>query len=142
MRTVTVSSDVFAAIWKSRKEGEESEDAILRRIFKLPRSLVPESYSAASGRMGGFYDERSGTHFPEGMRIHRTFKGQKVEAIAHLDRWWMPVTGKSFRSLNALSKHVNTSSNENAWVNWKYMDPETGRGRLIDEWRKEKGLKP
>lgn len=134
MRSITVSADVFAAIWKVRRQGEETEDAILRRIFKLPRAPLFEAAMPGS-RIGGFYDERSGTHFPENMRIHRMHKGHRVEAIAHLDRWFIPATGKSFHSLNALSKHVNQTSNENAWVSWKYKD-ESGKEHLIDEWRK------
>jgi hypothetical protein len=137
MRTITVSSEVFAAIWRAYKDGDETEDAILRRVFKLPPDPL-SSLSPTRGRMGGFYDERSGTPFPEGMRIYRVHKGRKVEALAHLDRWFMPVDGKSFHSLNALSKHVNRTSNENAWVNWKYLD-ESGKEHLIDEWRKRKG---
>lgn len=35
MRTIEVSTDVFAKIWSHRSEGEENEDAILRRILAV-----------------------------------------------------------------------------------------------------------
>lgn len=33
MKTISVSTATFAAIWAARKEGEESEDAILSRLL-------------------------------------------------------------------------------------------------------------
>jgi len=33
MRTIEISTDVFSAIWKNRLGGEETEDAILRRLL-------------------------------------------------------------------------------------------------------------
>ena len=39
MRTITISIDVFARIWALREAGEDSEDAILRRVLAVePRS--------------------------------------------------------------------------------------------------------
>lgn len=35
MRTIDISTDVFSAIWKNRLAGEESEDAILRRLLQV-----------------------------------------------------------------------------------------------------------
>jgi hypothetical protein len=139
MRNINVSSAVFAAIWKAHKDGEETEDAILRRILKLPVGKLTET-PPTGGRMGGFYDERSGTHFPEGMRIFRTYKGHKVEALANLDRWYVASTGQSFHSLHKLSQSVNIGSNENAWANWKYRD-ENGVDHLIAVWRENNGRK-
>ena len=137
MRNIPVSTDVFAAIWQSRRGDEETEDAILRRILGLPAPTAPEP---TGGRMGGFYDERSGVHFPEGQRIYRTYKGNKVEAVAHLDRWLMQDgTGRSFHSLHKLSQAINKGKQENAWLNWKYRDPETGEEHLIDHLRKTQG---
>ncbi len=134
MKTITISSDVFAAIWKAHKEGDETEDAILRRVFKLPPA--PAAVAHSGGRMGGFYDERSGAHFPEGMRIFRVYKGRKYEAIAERDRWFVPSTGKSYHSLNKLSQSVNPGGTENAWLNWRYTDEE-GKDHFIDEIRKD-----
>lgn len=134
MKTIIVSSDVFAAIWKAHREGDETEDAILRRVFKLPPA--PSPAAPIGGRMGGFYDERSGTHFPEGTRIFRVYKGRKYEAIAEHDRWFVPSTGKSYHSLNKLSQSVNPSGTENAWVTWRYTD-EDGKDHVIDEKRRD-----
>lgn len=35
MRTIQISTEVFAKIWSHRTEGEEDEDAILRRLLGL-----------------------------------------------------------------------------------------------------------
>lgn len=137
MRSIPVSTDVFAAIWRARQDNEETEDAILRRLLGLPAQTAPEPIGG--GRMGGFYDERSGVHFPEGRRIYRTYKGHKVEAIAQSDRWFMPATGQSFHSLHKLSQAVNNGKHENAWHNWKYRDPDTGEEHVIDHLRKAPG---
>ncbi len=138
MRTISISTDVFAAIWQARREGEESEEAILRRILEMPAASTNVPPEMGGGRMGGFYDERSGVHFPEGMRIHRTYKGHKREAIATRDRWYVHATGQSFHSLHKLSQSVNGEKHENAWMNWKYRDPETDEERLIDFLRQAK----
>jgi len=36
VRTIQVSTAVFAAIWAARSDGEDGEDAILWRILNLP----------------------------------------------------------------------------------------------------------
>ncbi|WDR03098.1 hypothetical protein PSQ19_02530 [Devosia algicola] len=38
-RTIPVSTEVFAAIWAARKTGEETEDAILRRILQCANPI-------------------------------------------------------------------------------------------------------
>lgn len=133
MKSITISSAVFAAIWREHKEGEETEDAILRRLLGVTTNVEE---MPAGGRMNGFYDERSGVHFFQGMRIYRTYKGHKREAIAQNDRWFVPATGQSFHSLHKLSQSVNNNGNENAWTNWKYRDAKTGEEHLIDNLRK------
>jgi hypothetical protein len=35
-RDIQVSTDVYAALWAARKPGEDSEDAILRRVLAVP----------------------------------------------------------------------------------------------------------
>ena len=35
MRNIRVSTDVFAEIWSQRREGENSEDAVLRRVLGI-----------------------------------------------------------------------------------------------------------
>lgn len=134
MKTITVSSAVFAAIWKAHKDGDESEDAILRRLLKLPPGPPPTISESGAGRLGGFYDERSGVHFPQGMRIFRTYRNHRYEAFAESDRWFVRASGKTYHSLNKLSRSVHDGE-ENAWLNWKYKDEE-GKEHLIDELRK------
>lgn len=138
MKSITVSSDVFAAIWKAHEEGEETEDAILRRIFKLPPT-APAEFAGIRPHVSGFYDERSGVHFPEGTMIFRVYKGFRREAWAAGGRWLVKATGKSYHSLHKLSQSVNNNGNENAWLNWKFID-NNHREHLIDELRKNPAL--
>ncbi|MCB9994323.1 MAG: hypothetical protein H6873_11785 [Hyphomicrobiaceae bacterium] len=37
MRTIDVSTPVFAAIWAARRDGEETENAILERILGIAK---------------------------------------------------------------------------------------------------------
>jgi hypothetical protein len=46
MRSIDISTDVFSAIWKNRISGEESEDAILRRLL----AVEPAQKSLQTGR--------------------------------------------------------------------------------------------
>lgn len=48
MRTIDVTTDVFAKIWSHRTEGEETENEILRRILGL---VSDKSESIATGRI-------------------------------------------------------------------------------------------
>lgn len=60
-RTIPVSTDVFAAIWSHRQEGEETEDAILRRILEC--QPAPDTATQANPQTTdiseGFIDRRT-----------------------------------------------------------------------------------
>jgi hypothetical protein len=117
MRTIGVSTVVYAAIWALRQEGEETEDAILRRILKadpLGKEKPPQF------AQDGFKDERSKTHFPEGFEIFRSYKGKEVRARATRGRWLLLKDSSTHSSLHKLSSAV-VAGNENAWQNWKYL---------------------
>lgn len=115
MRTIQVSTDVFAAIWRDRKKSENSEDDILRRRFKLkPRTEV------ASWRDNpGFYDARYDASWREGEEIFRVYKGGEYRARAQGGKWLLLNNGKHYPTLNALSRA--TVGQENAWKGWFYM---------------------
>lgn len=49
MRSIEVSTEVFSAIWKNRLPGEESEDAILRRLL-TPATAEKDSNKVKGGR--------------------------------------------------------------------------------------------
>jgi hypothetical protein len=53
MRQIEVSVDVFARIWSARLPQETSEDQILGRLLKLPRTDAPETTNTASADAGG-----------------------------------------------------------------------------------------
>ncbi|MBO6673861.1 MAG: hypothetical protein JJ908_07150 [Rhizobiales bacterium] len=39
MKTISVSADVYAAIWRNHRQGEETEDEILKRLLLANRNL-------------------------------------------------------------------------------------------------------
>ncbi|MEQ9330218.1 hypothetical protein [Thalassobaculum sp.] len=133
MRSIMVSTAVFAAIWAARAEDEESEDEILRRILELPEdsSAAGTSRSEPVNGEGGFYARRYGVHFPEGFRIHRTFKGRRYEAVATQGAWRLEPSGELFHSLSRLSNGIGTGV-ENVWRNWHYMDADGGEHEISD----------
>ena len=117
MRPIQVSTDVFAAIWASRQVGEATEDDILRR--KL--GIGPKTSEHAPTRSAiGFRDPRSGTEFPEGFEIFRTYLGADYVARAELGEWCRSDTKERFSSLNELSRSIGAKT-ENAWANWFYL---------------------
>lgn len=127
MRSIDISTDVFAELWARRKEGEESEDKILRRLLGLgkPKRSEPSS----DGR--GFYSDRYNVQFKEGFRIFRMFKGQEFVAVARDRKWVLNGNGKSFSSLSDLSQGIGTGI-ENVWMSWKYRDPKGGDRPISD----------
>lgn len=117
MRSIQVSTDVFAAIWKAQHEGERSENEILSRLLKLTTAKTPRN-----GRVGaGFRDARYGVEFAEGFEIFRTYLGRDFRAKATAGSWVLSETGDMYPSLNALSSAIGART-ENAWKNWHYVD--------------------
>jgi hypothetical protein len=130
MRSIQVSTDTYAAIWGARRAGEDTEDEILRRILQV-KSVLPVASPPAKI---GFADPRFGIKLPEGFEIFRTYKGVAFQAKALGGKWVLDATGKSYPSLNQLSRAV-TGKIENAWQNWYYVDA-TGKRQLVS------GLRP
>jgi hypothetical protein len=122
MRSITVSTDVFARIWSLRQLGEDTEDAILSRILGCIASH--SGGSSASSRGTGLLDSRSGVLFPEGFEVFRTYLGVKHRARITSGRWVLESDGRTLQSLNELSRAIGAKT-ENAWLNWLYLD---GRG--------------
>ncbi len=117
-RTITLSTAVFAAIWAKRKEGEETEDAILRRLLECGGG--GRATELRDTREGGFYDARNGVHFPEGFEVFRNYKRREYKAIARGGMWVREDTAERFSSLNRLNESI-ALGNENVWSgNWKY----------------------
>lgn len=127
MRMVEASTDVYAAIWASRLPGEDSEDAILRRVLKVQPALAPTPAAKASAI--GLRDPRFDITLPEGFEIYRTHKGVEYRAQAVGGKWQLVSTGQTFGSLNQLSKA--TSGNiENAWRNWNFTGKDGKRYKI------------
>lgn len=118
MRTVDVSTSVYALIWANRQEGEETEDAILRRLLGARQ----ESVHPPANSGGGVLDARSGVHFPEGFRIFRRYKGSEFTAVANGGQWRREDTGARYPTLNQLNSSI-AAGTENVWNgNWKFKD--------------------
>jgi hypothetical protein len=119
MRTITVSTDVFARIWSLRQPREDTEDAILGRI--LARIDGQKGGSAASSLEHSLIDRRSNVRFPEGFEVFRTYLGVEYKAQIASGKWILEGNGRMLQSLNELSRAIGAKT-ENAWLNWFYLD--------------------
>jgi hypothetical protein len=119
MRSITISTDVFARIWSLRQPGEDTEDAILGRI--LGCGAVDITKSIAASLRGGLIDARSGVHFPEGFEVFRMYLGVEYRARIISGKWVLGSDDRAFQSLNELSRAIGAKT-ENAWLNWLYLD--------------------
>lgn len=115
MRAIQVSTDVFQAIWSIRKPGQDSEDAILRGLFKLP----PERDITTTI---GFHDPRYGVKLDPGFTIFRDYKGKHYSAQAIQGFWVSSADGKGYSTLNELNKSIGVTGAENAWAAWFYSE--------------------
>lgn len=133
-RNINISMDVFAAIWGSRKSGEDTEDQILRRLLGCaPRNERADTLSPTQ-KSDGVYDTRNGVHFPEGFRIFRNYKRREYAAEARAGNWIREDTGSSYPTLNQLNSSI-VAGMENVWNgNWKYRSSD-GAIRSIAELR-------
>jgi hypothetical protein len=126
MRTINVTTDVYAAIWAARQQGEDTESDILARLLSVPDA--PAAQPPPSEKKIGWADPRFGIELPEGFEIFRIYKGTEYRAKAQGGQWVLP-DGRSYPSLNQLSRA--TSGNiENAWQNWYFLGSD-GRRQLI-----------
>lgn len=117
-RPIDISTDVFAAIWAKRMDGEESENAILRRLLGCSAAEGPEEERGPPD--GGVYDTRNKVQFPRGFVIFRNYKQSRYEAIAENGSWRRTDTGKLYPTLNQLNCSI-AAGPENVWNgNWKY----------------------
>lgn len=124
MRSITVSTDVFARLWSLRQPGEDTEDAILSRVLGCMAN--PATASTTSPRGAGLLDSRSGVQFPEGFEVFRTYLGVEYRARIISGKWVLASDGRAFQSLNELSRAIGART-ENAWLNWLYLDDQGTR---------------
>jgi len=122
-RTVEISTDVYAAIWADRKPGEDTENEIIARKFKVE---LPES-AKVSERVG-WADPRFGVNLTAGEEVFRVYKGKERRAQA-LNGFLVLDDGAKCNSLNQLSRKIGAGI-ENAWQNWYVKGPD-GRRQLI-----------
>ncbi len=116
MRSITISTDVFARIWSLRQMGEDTEDAILGRILGCGATDITKAIVSA-----GLFDARNGVQFPEGFEVFRMYLGVEYQARIISGKWVLGSDGCAFQSLNELSRAIGAKT-ENAWLNWLYLD--------------------
>src|SRR5579872_31695 len=143
MRTIVISTDVFAALWAKRQPDEDSENAILERLLGLPKGPRIDTQAlafndrfrarnAGADGQGGIYNHMFDVHFPAGFEIFRNYKGREYRAVVRDGRWVMG--GRNFPSLFALSMAI-IDSRENPWMHWKYRNAK-GRADFISALRR------
>jgi len=134
-RSITVSTDVFAAIWAQRQPGEDTEEVILRRVLGCEKASLTSSMAAVSSDDGGVNDTRNGVRFPENFEIVRSYKRQNYKARAIKGAWLREDNGQRYPTLNQLNDSI-AAGPENVWNgNWKYRDSD-GTLRSINELRR------
>ncbi|MBV9881981.1 MAG: hypothetical protein JO276_03140 [Sphingomonadaceae bacterium] len=122
MRTIEISTETFAAIWGRRQPGEETEDAILKRILGIGTKVEPVMPEGHGKESGGVVDQRNGVNFPEGFRIFRRYKGREYEAEARQGSWVRMDDQRRFPTINQLNASIAAGA-ENVWNgNWKFRD--------------------
>ena len=131
-KTIGISTDVFAAIWANRKEGEDTEDVILRRILGCKTNGSNIITSGANDRIGVF-EKRKEIEFPYGFAIFRNYKNREYEAVAKDGFWQRTDTNKGYPTLNQLNSSI-VDGVESAWDSWKYRDS-NGEIQLLRNWR-------
>jgi hypothetical protein len=130
MRTIVISTDVFAALWARRQPDEDGENAVLERLLGLPKgppidaqALVfndrGRARNAGADGQGGIYNHWFDVHFPAGFEVFRNYKGREYRAMVRDGRWVMD--GRNFPSLFSLSMAI-IDSRENPWMHWKYRN--------------------
>ena len=134
MRTINVSTEVFARIWSLRQAHEETEDAILRRALGCNPAAESKKSNGESTAGGprGFHDRQFDVRFEEGFEIFRNYLGTDYRAKASGGRWLLINTSRAYDSLNELSRAVGAKT-ENAWVNWFFT--KNGERRPVSELR-------
>lgn len=134
-RSIMISTDVFAALWARRQDGEDTEDQILRRILGCEIALEATGTQTSAGDAGGVHDTRNGVHFPRGFTAMRTYKRREYEAVAEDGAWLRKDNGKRYPTLNQLNASIAAGA-ENVWNgNWKYR-AEDGSLRSIGTLRR------
>lgn len=133
MRSINISTDVYAAIWAARKPREESEDAILKRLLKVNLQEIEQRPTKID--FGGFNDPRFDLSLPEGFEIFRSYKNEEFRARATGGKWLLLNDGRLYPSLNQLSR-ASSGNIENAWRNW-YFTGRDGKRYLIERLRND-----
>ena len=115
---------------------EMSEDAILRKLLKLPvgsAAQEPESRSPAL-RMRRRRTMRPAVELPEGLRLRAKHKGG--DYAAHVRSGKIEVEGITGRFASPSSAAIAIAQRPiNGWSFWEYLDEATNEWRSLDTLR-------
>lgn len=138
MRALSVTTDVFAAIWSDRQPGEETENDILARKFGV------KLHAATSKRdiqvSFGWQDPKYGVQLPVDFEIWKVFKNKKYTARAVQGSWISAHDGNGYPTLNDLSIAIGAGG-ENAWHGWWCRHPQTGAECRVSELRDQSTIR-
>ena len=133
-RHISISTEVYAAIWSKHEIGDNNEDDILRRILGFNAQATSSTKKPESNNKIGFHDSRNSVFFEEGFKAFRMYKGTRYEVVIENGCWLRLDTATSFSSLNQLNETIVAGA-ENVWRNWFYID-ENNEQRLLTSLRK------
>jgi hypothetical protein len=136
MRTIQISTDVFAALWAARRGDEQSEDEILRTLLNV--KLAEKPAEPATRPKVGFADLRNGLEFPQDFEVFRNYLGTEYRARATNGVWERLDNGGRYPSLNALNQSIGAKF-QNAWRSWYCTDG--GKKKLLHDLRREETIK-
>ena len=121
MRNISVSTEVFAAIWAQRKQGEATEDAILGRILLgLERfSFEPEPGGRRRSGSGEMRIEEYDLRLPPASRYSGPTRENSTPRPSKTAAGICRTTAGPIESLHRLSWAV-VRRGENAWKYWNY----------------------
>lgn len=127
-RSIVVSADVFAAIWRARID-EEDENSILRRVLQSKKPTEKTQYSFG------------GVEFEDGFKIFKKFRGHYYDAEMKDFQWHLSekdsVRVSLHESMYKLTMAVTKGVPANTWTFWSYAD-QSGTNHRIEKLRRLK----
>lgn len=144
MRSIEIDFDVHQAIELERTGFDESPNAALRRLLKLPASASPEKPEVVTPRpieaqpLGRPWFGK-GVELPHGTELRMEYRGQVYRGVIEQGEWL--VDGKRSKSPSdaagsaAITKS-GTRPSLNGWIYWEVKRPQDAH------WRKLQSLKP
>jgi hypothetical protein len=131
MATISVDFDVFKALTNLRATEEETENAVLRKLLKLPPVAAAGQQVVAPAEGPALVTK--GVTFPPGTKLRATFKGAEYTAQVEKGAIW--VSGTRHTSPSSAAYQI-TKSGVNGWTFWECQLPGATQWKSINALRK------